>query len=192
MITSNSVLKISILHESLIAGIAAVAVLRRLVAQLEAELKIQSGAWQIDSNVWKFEMLRNPELRAQAAADAAEADMIIISVGSAGMPDRVRDWIESVLPMKDGRPAALVALLDRGNDASGEPPRSGAYLRRLAGEYGLDFFCNTDDQSRHIASGIGSIVSRCEGFSTFKRGSSPELFPARMGHQRSRHNQFFN
>lgn len=192
MITNNSLLKIILVHENLIAGIAALAVLRRLVAQLEAELEIKSGAWHVDSNVWKFEMLRDPELRVQAAAEAAEADMIIISVGNAGLPASVRDWLESALPMKDGRPAALVALLDRGNAASGEPPRSGAYLRRLAERYGLDFFCNSDDQSRHIASGIESIVSRCEGFSTVGRGLSPELFPARTGDPRSRQNKCFN
>lgn len=192
MITSNSVLKIIVVHENLIAGIAAMAVLRRLVMQLEAELGIKSSAWQIDSYVWKFELLRDPELGAQAAAEAAEADLIIISVGAVGLPARVRDWLERVLPVKDGRPAALVALLDRGNDASGEPSRSGAYLRRLAGEYGLDFFCNTDDQSRHIASGIESIVSRCEGFSMAERGSAPELLPARMGRQRSRRNKCFS
>jgi hypothetical protein len=185
MITSNSILKIIIVHENLIGGIAAVAVLRRLVAQLEAELEIKSGAWQIDSNVWKFEMMRDPELCAQAAAEAAEADMMIISVGGAGLPARVGDWLESVLPMKDGRPAALVALLDRENDASGEPPRSGAYLRRLAEQHGLDFFCNTDDQSRHVACGIGSIVSRCGGNSRRWRTSSPELLPAGMGRQRN-------
>jgi hypothetical protein len=185
MITSNSVLKIIIVHENLIAGIAAVAVLRRLVAQLEAELEIKSGAWQIDSNVWKFEMLRDPELCVQAAADAAEADMIIISVGGAGLSARVGDWIESVLPMKDGRPAALVALLDRGHDSASEPPRSGAYLRGLAKQHGLDFFCNTDDQSRHIACGIDSIVSRCEGNSRRRRTPSQELLPAGMERQQT-------
>ncbi len=192
MITTNSVLKLIIVHKNLIAGIATVAVLRRLVAPLEAELGSQSGAWQIDSNVWKFEMLRDPELCVEAAAEAAEADMIIISVGGAGLPARVRDWLESVLPMKDGRPAALVALLDRGNDTGGEPPFSEDYLRRLAGQYGLDFFCNTDDQSRHTACGLDSIVSRCEGNSITWRESSPGLLPAETERQRTQLENYAN
>ena len=185
MITSNSILKIIIVHENLIGGIAAGVVFRRLVAQLEAELQIKSGAWRIDSNVWKFEMLRDPEMFVQAATEAADADMIILSIGSDGLPSRVKKWIELTLPMKNGRPAALVALLDRENDSSGEPIASEAYLRSLAGQYALDFFCNTDDQSRHLASGIEAIISQCGGNSRSWRRLSPELLPAESGRQRN-------
>ena len=192
MITGNSILKIIIVHESLIGGIACVAVLRRLAAQLEAELAIKGGAWQIDSNVWKFEMVRNPELCAQATAEAAEADMIIISVGGDGLPADVSDWLERVLPMKDGRPAALVALMERGNDISGEPLHPETSLRQLAEQHGLDFFCNTGGQSRHIASGIESVVSRYESDSTIWRESSRELLSSGMGPQRTYLGQYAN
>jgi hypothetical protein len=137
----------------------------------------------MDNSVWKFEMLRDPELWKQAATEAIEADMIIISVGGAELPACVKNWIESVLPMKEGKPAALVALLDRGNDASGEPPRPQTYLRRLAGQSGLDFFCNTDDQPPGVESGIESIISRPEGDSVIGRSFSPELLPAGMSRQ---------
>lgn len=190
MITGNSILKIIVVHENLTAGIAAVTVLKRMVAQLEAELEITSGDWQIDSNVWKFEMLRDPELCVQAATEAAEADMIIISLGSDGLPARIKDWLESVLPMKDGKPAALVTLLNRRHDAGSEPPRSGAYLRRLAKQYGLDFFCNTDDPSENIASGIESIASRCDG--NLPSWRKVELHPAGMGRQQTQFGEYAN
>jgi hypothetical protein len=181
MDTLDSVLKIVIVHEDLNTGIGAATVLGRLTALLETEFQIESDAWRMDSNIWKFEMLREPELGKQAAAEAVAADMIIISVCEDELPAYVRDWIEGVLPMKEGRPAALVALLDWESDASGQSPRPEAYLRRLAGRNGLDFFCNTDDQSRHIASGIESIVSRREGISPIGGSSSPGLLPAGMG-----------
>ena len=162
MNTLNSVLKIVIVHEDLITGIEATTLLSRMAAQLEAEFEIKSDTWQMDSGIWKFEMLRDPELWEQAVAEAAAADMIIISVGDAGLPACVRHWIEKALPMKEGGPAALVALLDRDNDTPAEPSRPEVYLRRLAGQYGLDYFCNSGDQTRRIASGIESIVVHSE------------------------------
>jgi hypothetical protein len=181
MITRNSVLKIIIVHEDFIAGIEAAAVLRRLAAQLEAEFELKGDAWQIDNGLWKFEMLHNPELWEQAAAEAVAADMIIISVCDAELPGSVRDWLENVLPVKEGKPAALVALLDPGIDPSGEPLRSEAYLRRLAEQYGLDFFCNTDDQPRCVE----PIISSSESNSAIWRSFSAGLLLAGMGHHRT-------
>ncbi len=159
----NPVLKIVIAYEDLANGIEATAMLSRLAAQLETEFQIKSDAWQIDNSVWKFELLRDPELRKQAAAEAVAADMIILSVCNARLPASVSDWIESVLPMKEGRPAALVALFDGENDTSGEPPRPEAYLRRLAEQNGLDFFCNTDGRFQRVESGIESTLSPFRG-----------------------------
>lgn len=175
MKAGNSVLKIVIVYEDLVTGIEATAVLSRLAGQLETEFQIKSDTWRMDNSAWKFEMLREPELWNQAATEAVGADIIIVSVGGAQLPACVRNWIENVLPMKEGRPAALVAMLDRRNDASGEPPRLGAYLRRLAEEYGLDFFCNTNDPPPRVESGIESILSRSEGDSAIWRGHSLEL-----------------
>ncbi len=183
MNTRNSVLKTIIVHKDLTTGIEAVAVLRRLVAQLDARFEIKSGAWQINNGAWNFEMLRDPEPWQQAATAAIEADIIIFSAGDSELPACVRNWIESVLPMKAAGPAALVALLDRWHEASGEPPRLCVYLRRLAEQCGVDFFCNTDDKPTHIESGIESILSRHEGVSAIWRDHSPELLPARIERQ---------
>jgi hypothetical protein len=173
----NSFLKIVIAHEDLVTGIEAAAVLRRLAAQIESEFSIKSDAWQIGSSLWKFEMLQEPELREQALAEAVAADMIIISVGTR-LPACVMQWIEKALPMKKGGPAALVALLDRVNPfCETEAFCPETYFRRLAGQYGLDFFCNTDDQTRHISSGIESIVSRCERRSTNWKKPFREIAP---------------
>ena len=179
----NSVLKVIVAYEDIITGVEATAVLSRLAGQLETEFQIKSDTWRMDNSAWRFEMLRDPELWKQAATEAVEADIIIISVGCAELPACVRNWIESVLPMKGGRPAALVAMLDRRNDASGEPPRPEAYLRRLARQCGLDFFCNTDSRPPRVESGIGSIISRSGGNPATERSVSPELFHAGMGRQ---------
>lgn len=172
---SNSLLKIVIVHGDLITGIHAAAVLRRLAAGLDAEFEIKSDEWRIDSGVWKFEMLHDPELWEQAASEAVEADMIIISAGGDELPVCVEQWIESVLPLKAGGPAALVALLDQSDEASGGPLRLEVYLRRLAEQFGLDFFCNTEDQTPRIKSTLESIVTRSGDNSAIWRNLPPEL-----------------
>lgn len=179
----DSVLKIVIVYEDLVTGIEATAVLSRLAGQLETEFQIKNDTWRMDNSAWKFEMLRDPKLWNEAAIEAVGADIIIVSVGGAELPACVRDWIENVLPMKEGRPAALVAMLDGRNDASDEPPRLGAYLRRLAAQCGVDFFCNPDGQPPRVESGIESVISRSEGDSAIWRDRSLELPPARMGRQ---------
>ena len=160
---SDAVLKIVIVHEDPATGIRAATLLNRLMAQSESVFELQNGAWRIDHGFWNFEMLSDPKFRNQAADEAVAADMIIISVGDAGLPASVRDWIETVLPMKAGVPAVLVAMVDRGNDAPGEPPRPEACLRGLAGRYGLDFICNTDNQTPRNASGFEPDTARSEG-----------------------------
>ncbi|MGD0744247.1 MAG: hypothetical protein ABSA45_03740 [Verrucomicrobiota bacterium] len=159
----NSDLKIVIAHEDLMTGIEAAVMLGRMGAQLEAEFEMKGETWWFDSGFWQFEALRDPELLEQAAAEAAAADIIIISVGGAELPACVRNWIECALPMKEGGSPALLALLDRGNDASGAPPRSESYLRRLAGRCGLDFVYNNGDRLPGVESGVESILSRSEG-----------------------------
>jgi len=174
----NSVLKVVIVHEALVTGIEAAAQLRRLAARLDAEFGIKSGDWQINSGFLKFETLRDPELREQATAEAIEADMIIISVASAELPVGVRNWIESVLSMKEGGPAAVVALLDPGHKSSAAPPRLGAGLRRLAEQCGLDFFCSTEGHQPCVEPGMESIVSHSESSSADWEKPPPELLPA--------------
>ena len=179
----NSVLKIVIVYEDLVTGIEATAVLSRLAGHLETELEIKRDTWWMDNCVWKFEMLRDPELWQLAVTEVVEADIIIISIGGAELPVCARNWIESVLPMKEGRPAALVALLNRGQDVPGKPSRPEAYLRRLAGQCGFDFFCNTDHLPPCVESGIESIISRSGDDPAMGRSMSPELPPAGPGRQ---------
>jgi hypothetical protein len=146
---TSAVLKIVVIQNDLAADTQAARLLRRLTAQLEGEFKLEIGAWQIEHGIWRFEMLRDPELWKQAAVEAAAADMIVFSAGDTELPANVRAWIETVLSMREGAPAALVALVDGGNDGAGGSSCPDRYLRRLAGRYGLDFFCNADNQ--HLA-----------------------------------------
>ena len=112
----NPILKIVIVHEDLLTDTEASAVLSRMAAQLEAELDIKSDIWQMESGIWSFEMLRDAKLREQALAEAVTADIIFVCGGGAGLPAQVRQWLEGTLPLKEGGPAALVALLNQSAD----------------------------------------------------------------------------
>src|SRR5207249_86729 len=63
---------------------------------------------EIVSDLWEFDLMADPQLRGCATADAAQADMAVISAGGgAEMPAHVKKWIEAWLGRKKDRPAAL-------------------------------------------------------------------------------------
>lgn len=129
--------KIVLLHEDLVSGIRGTSVLDHLACQLEMAPE------QLDTEIWKFAVLRDPDMQAQAAAELMQANMIIISAtGRADLPDHVREMIEKALSLRQERDAAIVALLDWQQTAAHELPRLGLYLNNLAAKSGLDFFCN--------------------------------------------------
>jgi hypothetical protein len=96
--------------------------------------------WQVTSRMWKFDLLRIPELRELAAEDALLADLIIVSCnGNGELPAHVRTWIEMTLgSMPDA--VALVALLDCPPGQAERAQVTQAYLERVAQRAHMEFF----------------------------------------------------
>ena len=158
--------KINIVHEDTVAGLRAAGVLQHLAARLGARLERDINPWQICTRVWKFEWLQNPELWEEAVARAVESDLIILAMGGrAELPACVRCWIESVLPRKREGLTGLIALLDRRWETRPLPPAR--YLRQLARQYGVNFFCNFDNRPAPVESGIELVLSQREKDSVF-------------------------
>ena len=68
---------------------------------------------EISQQMWLFNELRIPQLRAIAAKEAARADLVIFSAHHAQtFPAEVKDWTELWLRQKDSRPGVLLALFD--------------------------------------------------------------------------------
>jgi hypothetical protein len=133
----NPSFRILIAYETLSSGLRAREMSERLAARLQSE-------FEMSSDVWKFELLSHPQLRAQAASEAAAADMIIMAARRATeLPAHVKHWIESWIPQRRGGAAALVALLDEPEEGEGSGASAplGAYLQRVAEAGHLDFFC---------------------------------------------------
>jgi len=96
--------------------------------------------WQLTSQMWKFELLRIPELRDMAAEDAAMANLIIVSChGDQELPADVTDWVEMWQGDK-GEPVALVALFDRPPEQAQHARTTQAYLERVAKRGRMEFF----------------------------------------------------
>ncbi len=135
----NHAFRILTVYEDSAAGARANELWVRLAIELKPHLEIAN-------DVWKFELLAHPRLREFAAAEAAQADMVIISAqGDVGLPTQVEDWLESWLARKGKRLFALVALLSQSESSPGLPPLLGVWLRRMAKTAHLDFFCKTGD-----------------------------------------------
>lgn len=148
--TKNQPFKIVAVGEDFAAVMLAQELSRRLAAGVKPGVEISSDAW-------KFEALENLQTGKQAAKGAARADMVIIAAsGAEEPPAHVKGWIESWLPRKQKSPTALVALLD---DEGETPFKSSAlcsYLRRIACEWGMDFFSNSGEWfQQHFASKAG-------------------------------------
>lgn len=128
----SSAIKVVIAYETAAVAVRA----KEMSVALAAELQSECDSWQMD-------LLAHPDLCRQAAAVAAEADMIIIAAGGAGeFPSHARNWIETWLPRKKNGPTALVVLLDEEGASLCKPPPFCVYLRQVAERGNMDFFCN--------------------------------------------------
>jgi len=100
---------------------------------------------EVVKHMWQLNELRMPQLRAIAAGDAADADLIIISMHhSDAVPDEVKEWIESWLPRrKDHHPDVLLALFDPLYKGDSSSIRS--YLEEVAKRGKMQCFVQADE-----------------------------------------------
>lgn len=107
------------------------------------------GEFGISRVFWNFALLRQQDLREHAIREAAESDMVIVSFqGGNELPPHVRNWVESWPTRRQTSHSALVALIGPQSDIFAEYRDDAGYLRQIAGDHGLDFFCNRDGWER--------------------------------------------
>ena len=94
------------------------------------------GDLDFDFSWWRFDYLRDPQVAEEAAAAAAEADLIVASMhGSGDVPGEVQTWFEQWLPRR--RAGGGLVLIQNG-EMEREPDTS-SYLRSIATQANLDF-----------------------------------------------------
>jgi hypothetical protein len=96
---------------------------------------------QIRLNMWKFNLLGLPALRAQASRDARHAAMVCIATESADeLPLDVVRWVGEWLPEKKADGGAVVLMLGATDAAEASALRSVQFLKNMAGEMHMEFF----------------------------------------------------
>ena len=133
----NVSIKIVIAYDSAATGKRAEAIYERLAKRL-------GNNFDFEQRLWRFDVLEEEGVRAQAARDAADADIVIVATNEdKKLPEGVQDWLESSLQKHSGA-AALVALLEHPS-APVQP-----YLEEVARRGGLDFFAQTGEVANEI------------------------------------------
>jgi hypothetical protein len=94
--------------------------------------------------IWLFNQLCVPELRAIAAGEAALSHLIIISVHHAEtLPDGVKRWIDLWLGQRNNHSTVLLALFDP--VYQGVSSSMKGYLQEVAKRGGMDFLVKSED-----------------------------------------------
>jgi len=126
-------LKVLVVYEDFAAGRRANDTCSFLMTQLGDEFELRSG-------LWKFEILRNSKLAEIAAAEALEADVIIVAArGESPLPNEVTGWIDQWLPLRGVSAGALIALIGGSMNPGNAPPPAYTYLQKVAATANMDF-----------------------------------------------------
>lgn len=93
-------------------------------------------------HLWKFDVLREPQLFEAATRDALGADMIDFAIRqSQELPGVARRWIAHWLPSKQADSGALVMLLGGQPRQAGDTTTVCASLTQMAERVNLQVFC---------------------------------------------------
>jgi len=94
--------------------------------------------------IWLFNQLAVPALRAIAASEAARAHLIIISAHHAeSLPDGVKSWIDLWLEQSKNRSIVLLALFDPVYQGTSSSMK--AYLEEVAKRGGIEFLAKSEE-----------------------------------------------
>ena len=133
---NKQAINVVLVYEDYATGLRAKRLYDDLCRQLEPEC-------EVNQSMWKFEVLGMPRLGVVAAEEAAEADMIIISMsGENELPGKVRDWLETWVGEKAGQSSALVALFDEVEEEESQIEAIQSHLRQVARRGGMSFFAD--------------------------------------------------
>ena len=100
---------------------------------------------EISKELWPLTELRTPKLRSIAAAEAAAADLVIVSVHHAEtLPGEVKSWIDQWLKQKGNRPNVLAALFDPLYVGSSSSIQS--FLQEVAKKGHMEFLVRSEEK----------------------------------------------
>lgn len=106
--------------------------------------RLLGAGCELTKQMWPLSELRLPQLRSIAAAEAAFADLVIISVHhSEAMPADLTSWMEQWSQRKDKRVRVLLGLFDPVYQGVSASIR--AYLAEVARKGHMDFLAQSEE-----------------------------------------------
>lgn len=135
--------------------------IREHALQFCARLAGASKSAALEMNWCSFPLLTQSRAGDDAAQKAADADVVVFAMASAGdLPDEIKLWIEKWLNKRGEREGALVGLLKRKEPLEAASFRE-IYLRHIARRGGMDYLSHAaPTASRAIPDSIDSFSER--------------------------------
>ena len=145
-----------VVYEDFPTGLRARQTLERLAHRLQADAESRL-------NLWRFDLLEEASLRAQAAQEAADADLVVVSAhGRENLPATVNLWMEEWLCRKGNERCALVLSLDSGAQRTPAATQTVAGLEALAQLANVDVFLDFNLATTDWESAFEEIHDRAE------------------------------
>lgn len=127
-------LDVLLLYEDFSTGLRARQTLTQVAEALDLPMDFQVELWRLD-------LLREPILLAQAAAEAARADIVLLSEhGRSDVPAVLDSFLRKWVANRGGKPSALVVSLDTEARGGSIANRTIETLRAIAEPAGAEVF----------------------------------------------------
>ncbi|HEY3861967.1 MAG TPA: hypothetical protein VGO59_08770 [Verrucomicrobiae bacterium] len=147
-------LKAFIVYESVAAGKRAKEICDMVSDRL-------GDGWKIEIEMSSFKSLRIEEVRQNAAAAVADANIVIFSCRHRDLPADVLNWTKA-WPMRTLHSAALVALLSDDAGQTKKTPAVKQFLADAARQRGMDYFSHLYLPAEEIAADSLMTIVRKE------------------------------
>ena len=115
----------------------------QLATRVAASLQRKLGSdFCVRESTWNSELLQSPKLRALAATEAMDSDLVLIATAEGNpLDEELNKWFELWQDRPRETPSALVALLQRETADAPHPVEKS--LRQFAASAHMDFFCHS-------------------------------------------------
>ena len=114
------------------------------------------GEFAVDCRFWSFRALGVPDLQPQAARDASQADLLIVSSHpTEAAPPEFLAWVDSWDRQKC-QPLATVSLLDPPIATASQSSPVRRHLQQVAHQLGIPFFAQPDLWPGSFEAGLAS------------------------------------
>lgn len=143
---------VMIVYENTVAGLRASEFLDRIAREVDDGVVCFRNFWQLN-------LLQSSLLQEQAALEASQADLIVLSLNAkTDLPDNVQEWLGRWLDHKENRPYTLAVV----HATNAEDPASSGNInkqvRDAAAMGDANFFCWNAETKRGIPGNLLDVL----------------------------------